>query len=80
MSPPLGSIPGFPSEVDVIMPSMFPLHLFFFFFLKVFIYLFGPLNLSCSTQDRSSLLWLAGSFSCCVRALRCGMWDLVPGL
>ena len=78
MSPPLGSIPGFPSEVDVIMLCSHCTC--FFFFLKVFIYLFGPLNLSCSTQDRSSLLWLAGSFSCCVRALRCGMWDLVPQL
>ena len=39
MSPPLGSIPGFPSKVGVIMPTMFPLHLFFFFFKKD-IYLF----------------------------------------
>jgi len=39
MSPPLGSIPGFPSKVDVIMPSMFPPHLFSFFF-KEDIYLF----------------------------------------
>ena len=35
---------------------------------KILIYL-GALGLSCSTQD---------FFSCGVRTLSCGMWDLVP--
>ena len=52
------------------------------YFKKIFIYL-AALGLSCSTWDlrcrvQDLYLWHVGSFSCSMRALSCGLQDLVP--